>query len=111
MTTRPAFRVFLSAVTGEFGLARSAVASDLRAFQKGLAVSPARGYPPDQAASARDSPELAARFLAWLKGQGLNRSYFAGRDELRALVLREDWPSTAARRVVHLPYPSLGTLF
>src|SRR5690348_12161894 len=36
MTAPPPFRVFLSAVTGEFGLARSAVASDLRT--RGLVV-------------------------------------------------------------------------
>ena len=36
MTTTPAFRVFLSAVTSEFAKARSALGSDLRA--RGLEV-------------------------------------------------------------------------
>jgi tetratricopeptide (TPR) repeat protein len=82
-----------------------------RHFKKRLSLYIAKGYAPEQVANDRDSPELAAGFEAWLIGQGLNRTYFASRDELRAAVLRESWPELRARRIVQLPYPSLGSLF
>ena len=83
-----------------------------RHYRKRLSVYIAGGYPPEQPQpTGRDFPELAQQFLLHLKGQGLNRSYFGNRDELRAHVLRQDWPAAPPRRIVQLPYPSIGTLF
>jgi tetratricopeptide (TPR) repeat protein len=69
-------------------------------------------YVPDQAApTGPDFPELQEGFVAYLKGEGLDRSYFSTTDQLCRLVLKEDWPQLRRPKPIALPYPSLGTLF
>jgi hypothetical protein len=82
-----------------------------RHYGKRLSIYIGKDYPPDQPVGGRDTPELAEKFLRWLIAQGLDRGYFSSRDQLGRSVLREDWPSTPSRRIVHLPYPTIGTLF
>jgi tetratricopeptide (TPR) repeat protein len=182
------FRVFVSAVTNEFGRARDALASDLRS--RGILVKVqsdfrqeassdttlrkihdyirqcdavvcvigkcAGALPPEAAAApfrsmlpkeiddvsytqweflfarhyklrlsiyiasdeftaetpdGREGDHLQERFVAYVKSQGLDRSYFSNPDHLCRLVLKEDWPRKANHKPIALPYPSLGNLF
>jgi hypothetical protein len=184
------FRVFLSAVTSEFGIVRDAVANDLQARDLQLRVQrsfrqeaesdtllrllhdyiagcnavvcvigkrsgacppPAAGAafahilppgisqasytqwefffarahkrrlsiylaepdcPPDMDEPAgNDFPGLQEAFIGHIKAEGLHRVPFSNRDQLRAEVLKEDWPRKPPVKPILLPYPSLGTLF
>src|SRR5262249_13986852 len=67
---------------------------------------------PDQPApTGQDFPELQEAFVRHLKDQGLDRACFSTTDQLCRLVLKEDWPQHRWAKPIHLPYPSLGTLF
>jgi Domain of unknown function (DUF4062) len=182
------FRVFLSAVTSEFGAARDAVANDLQARDVQVRVQRSfrqeaesdtllrllhdyiagcnavvcvigrrsGGCPPPAAAAAfahmlppgiseasytqwefffarahkrrlslylaepdygldeptgNDFPGLQEAFIGHIKAEGLHRVPFSNRDQLRAEVLKEDWPRKPPVKPILLPYPSLGTLF
>ena len=184
----PEFRVFLSAVTSEFGAARDAVANDLQArwlelrVQRSFRQEPGAdtllrllhdyikecdavvcvigarsgACPPPAAAAAfahmlppgiseasytqwefffarahkrplslylaepdygpdeptgSDFPGLQEAFIEHIKAEGLHRVPFSNRDQLRAEVLKDDWPQKPPVKPILLPYPSLGTLF
>jgi hypothetical protein len=69
-------------------------------------------YQPDRPApTGEDDPELQRTFCDHIvKELGLDRDYFADRNELRLLVLKEDWPKKRTGKPIELP-PSLGDLF
>jgi tetratricopeptide (TPR) repeat protein len=58
-----------------------------------------------------DRPDLQAAFLRYIDDTGLHWIGFSSRHELRAEVLKEDWPRELPAKPILLPYPSLGTLF
>jgi hypothetical protein len=67
-------------------------------------------YQPDRAAG-EDVAGLQQAFLQYINEQGLHWTGFGSVDELRAEVLKEDWPAERPDKPVTLPYLSLGTLF
>jgi hypothetical protein len=69
------------------------------------------GYQPDQGQPAGDFPGLQEAFIRHIKAEGLHRVPFSNRDQLRAEVLKEDWPDKPRPKPIVLPYPSLGSLF
>ena len=87
------FRAMLPATSGEASYAQWELLF-ARYFHKALYVYMAGpGYVPDAAAPAQDGPdELQAKFINYVKQLGLSRSTFSTADELRILVLRQDWP-------------------
>jgi hypothetical protein len=70
-------------------------------------------YPPDQPApTTEDRPDLQQALVRHIVDErGLDRSYFSSRGDLRAEVLKEDWPRKLPGKPLVLPYTSLGTLF
>ena len=69
-------------------------------------------YAPDRVQpTGEDIPELQQAFIAYLKGQGLDRSAFSTTDQLCRLILKEEWPQFRTAKPIALPYPSLGSLF
>jgi hypothetical protein len=67
-------------------------------------------YGPDEP-TGNDFPGLQEAFIGHIKAEGLHRVSFSNRDQLRAEVLKEDWPRKPPIKPIFLPYPSLGTLF
>jgi hypothetical protein len=67
-------------------------------------------YGPDEPAG-NDFPGLQEAFIRHIKAEGLHRVPFSNRDQLRAEVLKEDWPRRPPVKPILLPYPSLGPLF
>jgi tetratricopeptide (TPR) repeat protein len=69
-------------------------------------------HKPEREPDTEDDPKLQIAFIAHIVDQqGLDRSSFSNKDELRAVVLREDWPKKPERKPIVLPYLSLGSLF
>jgi tetratricopeptide (TPR) repeat protein len=68
-------------------------------------------YQPDNDPPRNDYPLLQEAFIGHIKAEGLHRVPFSNRDQLRAEVLKEDWPDKPRPKPIVLPYPSLGTLF
>jgi tetratricopeptide (TPR) repeat protein len=70
-------------------------------------------YSPDRPApTTADRPDLQQALVRHIvEEQGLDRSYFSNRGDLRAEVLKEDWPRKPPVKPILLPYPSIGTLF
>jgi hypothetical protein len=84
-----------------------------RHFKRRLSIYIAKDdYQPDHPATTGDDPELQRAFCDHIvKGQGLDRSYFANEDQLARAVLKEDWPKKRTGKPIALPYSSLGGLF
>jgi hypothetical protein len=84
-----------------------------RYFKRRLSIYVAKDdHKPENDPKPGDDPKLQTAFIAHIVDQqGLDRSYFSNKDELRAAVLREDWPKKAERKPIVLPYLSLGNLF
>jgi tetratricopeptide (TPR) repeat protein len=84
-----------------------------RAYKRRLSLYLAeREYRPDKdQPTGNDLPELQETFIRHIKAEGLHRVPFSNRDQLRAEVLKEDWPRKPPVKPIVLPYPSLGTLF
>jgi hypothetical protein len=60
-------------------------------------------YRPDEPAG-NDFPELQEAFIRHIKAEGLHRVPFSNRDQLRAEVLKEDWPDKPRAKPIVLPY-------
>jgi hypothetical protein len=85
-----------------------------RHYERRLSIYIANAdYPPDQPApKTEDRPDLQQALVRHIvEEQGLDRSYFSNRGDLRAEVLKEDWPRKRPIKPILLPHPSLGTLF
>ena len=67
-----------------------------------------KDYQPDQP-TGDDVPNLQQTFLGHIRSLGGRRVPFNSTHELRAEVLKEDWPRLT--KPIALPYPTLGTLF
>src|SRR6516164_4642026 len=129
-----AFRVFLSAVTSEFELARDAVASDLQARDLQLRVQRSFRQEPGSdtllqllhdyirecdavvyvigtRSGACPSPAAAAAF-AQLLPAGISEASFTQWEFFFAReVLKEPWLEERRAKPIVLPYTSLGRLF
>jgi tetratricopeptide (TPR) repeat protein len=69
-------------------------------------------YPAEQQpAPANDRPDLQRDYVRYIERLGLHRIPFATPGDLRAEILRKDWPHFIRDKPVVLPYPSLGGLF
>jgi hypothetical protein len=84
-----------------------------RAYKRRLSTYvPGDKYRPDQRkAPASDRPDLQQRFVRHIIDLGLHRIPAANAGELRAEILREDWPDLARPKPIVLPYQSIGSLF
>lgn len=85
-----------------------------RAYGKRLSFYVAgSGWVPDRDASDGDRPDLQAALRAWLFDRlGLDRKeglHHPG--DLRAEVLKEEWPDLRKPKPVHLRFRSIGSLF
>ena len=78
----------------------------LSLYRAGADYAPDRDTPGDA-----DRPDLQAAFLRHIDDAGLYWIPFSSRHELRAEVLKEDWPREKPPKPILLPYPSLGDLF
>ena len=61
--------------------------------------------------TGNDFPGLQEAFIRHIKAEGLHYVPFSNRDQLRAEVLKEDWPDKPQANPIVLPYASLGGLF
>jgi tetratricopeptide (TPR) repeat protein len=82
-----------------------------RAYKRRLSLYLAEpDYQPDEP-TGNDAPGLQEAFIQHIKAEGLHRVPFSNRDQLRAEVLKEDWPEKTRAKPIVLPYASLGSLF
>jgi hypothetical protein len=84
-----------------------------RHFKRRLSIYIATNdHAPESDPDGEDDPELQTAFIAHIVDQqGLDRSNFSNKGDLRAAVLRGDWPKKPERKPIVLPYLSLGNLF
>jgi hypothetical protein len=62
--------------------------------------------------NSEDEPAGQARFADWLfRTCGLDRVEATNKDELRAEILREDWPQLSQPKFVHPRFQTIGSLF